>query len=88
MPARRFPYDPKTSEEWMECAVSTALGFRIRRIALMSYQVQYLDKYGKVSRVRPASREEVLMFRTLCTPEHRGPLPIEGPGFNTAGGFK
>lgn len=77
--------DKMSAEEWAEHAAGEALGFRVRRVALMSYQVQFLDKYGRVDRVRPASREEVVMFRTLVMPAGKGPLPVDGPGFSGTG---
>lgn len=80
------PRMAESPEEWQERAVSIALGFRVRRIALMSYQVQFLDTYGRVDRVRPASREEVIMFRTLCMPPGQWPLPADNGSGNGNGG--
>ena len=80
------PRMPESPDKWQERAIAIALGFRVRRVALMSYQVQFLDSRGRVDRVRPASREEVIMFRTLCMPPGQGPLPVDGPGFNSIGG--
>lgn len=64
-----------SAEQWMEHAIQTALGFRVARVALRSYQVQFLDKRGRVTRVRPATNEEVLMYRTLVMPATNAPLP-------------
>lgn len=73
---------------WLEKAVSLALGFRVSRVGPVSYQVQFLSSKGRVDRVRPASREEVLMYRTLCSPAGSGPLPNNGPGFGAVGGVE